>query len=363
MHAKIRLFAFVCLILSSALAFAQSPPTGAKSILPHVLQGGGWSTAFHIYNLCSQPSSFEMNFKNSSGQTEYFHNGEDLYSILYHPAVPGNAMASAYLGNTAVEREGYAELVDDSGGCVKVSTFPVQHEENGDALRYVRVPAQSLSPTGTILPFLHFPGCDTRITLIGAGGNVTVEALSDKGEPLGAAPFQEVWQEIFWLSTAIPATVDQLGTAKISGNVGAIGLEFCGGTMGLFRSSYPIPGADPTSNLPSSEQYVVENFETLHLRNDTFGGHTYAYRLKLRNPSDRTHSYKATLQIRNTRGVVVASAVLPSTPYPNLSIPAGRFRILGGTVGREDGIIFNIESAGGADSDTATATVTIEVVR
>ena len=343
----------------------------AQSILPHILQGGGRSTAFHIYNICSEATSFQMDLKSSTlGLPEYFDDGEGEYSTFYHPAMPPNAIFMGYFPNTATEREGYAEMTDDGGGCVKISTFHVQHEEDGDGARYVRVPEQSLSSAGVILPFLHFPGCDTSITLIRGDGEVTVEALLHDGSSLGQKSFVfPTRQEIFWLSEAIPETLPdpgsagQFGTLKISGHAGAIGLDFCDGMLGLYRSSYPIPGGAPTSTLPSSNQYVVEEFETLHLQDDTFGGHTYAYVLKLSNPSDRTHTYRATLHVQNTQGVTVASAVLPSDPYPNLSIQAGRFRIIGGTVGREDGITFPIESYGGADWSTATVTVEIEVVR
>lgn len=357
------------LIGGMVLAFLLASLSQAQTILPHILQGGGWSTAFHVYNLCARPASFEMELKSSTfGLPEYFDNGEDEFSIFYHPSIPPNSMVMGYLPNTAVEREGYAEMADDGGGCVKISTFHVQHEEDGDGARYVRVPEQSLSSAGVILPFLHFPGCDTSITLIRGDGEVTVEALLHDGSSLGQKDF---WlptkQEIFWLSEAIPATLPapgsagQFGTLKISGHAGAIGLDFCDGLLGLYRSSYPIPGTTPTSQAPSGEQYVVEAFEATHTHNDSFGGQTYSYRLTLRNPTDRTHSYKATMRISNLQGATMATAILPPSPF---SISAGQSRTVQGSVGREDGIVFaTAEAYGGVDPKLAKLTVEIEVVR
>ena len=193
--------------------------------------------------------------------------------------------------------------------------------------------AQEPAPPETVLPFINFPGCDTQLHLRGAFQDVTVEALQ-RGKSLGSFTLLRLQPETFWLSARRPAVAGEFGTLKLTGQVTALGRYYCDGSLYSFREGLQAP----MDSVAGGPVQVAENYEVLevagrHLNSHHFWGHTYSYRVVIRNLTERTYSYVLTLIFRDSDGFAVATApiVQPQPPFG-----PGNTKTFEGTIGGFD---------------------------
>ncbi len=163
----------VLLSLLSTVAFAQS-----NQFIPHIRQGVGWSTAFHVFNLCSSPSQYDVFLRGPDGELKEFSFADGMWARFKSEEFAAKGVHYWYFPPTEQERFGYGEIVDDGDGCVKVDTFYVQHMGSDNTWSVIS-PSLPLSSTGVVIPFLGFKGCDSEVAIIGAGEEVSVEAVKD----------------------------------------------------------------------------------------------------------------------------------------------------------------------------------------
>ena len=177
--------------------------------------------------------------------------------------------------------------------------------------------AQQPTPQETVLPFINFPGCDTQLHLRGAIQDITVEALQ-RGNSLGSFTLYNLQRQTFWLSSRIPAVAGEFGTLKLTGQVTVLGQYFCNGSLYSFREGVQIPMNSTEGKPPirTAENYEVLEVAGRHLSSHSFWGHTYSYRVTIRNPTDKTYTYVLTLIFRDPDGFAVATAPIVQTKPP-----------------------------------------------
>ena len=225
-----------------------APHASSKtSFIPHISQGGGWSTAFHIFNLCSTTSSYTVNFYDSSGDTLYLSADGKEWRGFGDAELPALEMQSGYFGNVGEKRSGYA-IVENDDGCVAIEVFHVQHSPDNTTW-YVITQAQPLSgaKSGVIVPFLNFEGCDSQIVIASdAPGAATMEAFNTAGERLGDLKYIGNLFHLhdnFMMSERFPEARGEFGTVRINGNVSAVGFSICDGNLQFSRLARPMPGS------------------------------------------------------------------------------------------------------------------------
>ena len=340
------LFALVFLA-ASVLAPQASSKT---SYIPHISQGGGWSTAFHVVNLCATTSAYTVAFHDSAGDTlKLFSDGEE-WSGFGDEELPAQGMQFAYFADEEEQRSGYA-IVENDDGCVAVEVFHVQHYPD-DGTWYVITQAQPTAGarSGVVIPFLNFEGCDSNIVIVGdAAGAASVEVFNTYGESLGKENIGNLFRvhENFMLGTKFPAAKGEYGTVHINGNVSAVGLTMCNGNLVESRLARPMPGSSGTSS-STGDLFEVVSFQAKHLRTLSFLGQEYSYRLTIRNPTDTDQIYDIALLFRGADGFVLKRKQILG--YGRFSVSAGQTRTFEGT---ESQIYFS--------ADPSTVTVDVEV--
>ena len=259
--------------------------------IPYVSQGPGWSTAFHVHNLCEEPSSYEVAFKDSDGGPIEFSAYDRMWTGFYYQDIAPKGAEYVYFPPEGSTRHGYAEVVNDGDGCVATDVFYVKHLPDGRGW-YAKGNPKPLSAPGVALPFLYDKSCDSRMVVFGAGKDVTLEAVGLRGNVLGRARLKNVFQQSFMLTEKIPGTDGEYGTLRVYGKATALGLLMCdypepGEPKQLYGalSTHPIPGGPPSSGddeddppgegdaLPSDETYVIEAFATKLLAQESYGDH------------------------------------------------------------------------------------------
>ena len=260
------LFALVFLA-ASVLAPQASSKT---SYIPHISQGGGWSTAFHVVNLCSTTSAYTVAFHDSAGDTLHLFSDGEEWSGFGDEELPAREMRFAYFGDEEGERSGYA-IVENDDGCVAVEVFHVQHYPD-DGTWYVITQAQPAAGarSGVVIPFLNSEGCDSNIVIVGdAAGAASVEVFNTYGESLGKENIGNLFRvhENFMLSTKFPATEGEYGTVHINGNISAVGLTMCDGKLNFSRLARPMPGSSGISSSTgfTGDRFEVVSFQAKHL--------------------------------------------------------------------------------------------------
>ena len=124
-----------------------------------------------------------------------------------------------------------------------------------------------------MVPFLYYEGCDTLMVVVGVGQDVILEAVGVRGNVLGRAELENVFQQSFMLADKFPDAAGEYGTLRVSGKATALGLQMCDypapgeGPKRLVDvfSTHPIPGyGSPVGDnaLPSGETFVIEEFAT-----------------------------------------------------------------------------------------------------
>ena len=96
------LFALLFLV-ASVLAPQASSKT---SFIPHISQGGGWSTAFHVFNLCSTTSAYTVAFHDSAGDPLKLLSDGEEWATFGDEELPAREMQFAYFGDEGEERSG-----------------------------------------------------------------------------------------------------------------------------------------------------------------------------------------------------------------------------------------------------------------
>ena len=325
---------FALLFLAASILAPQA--SSKTSFIPHISQGGGWSTAFHVINLCSTTSAYTVDFYDSAGDTLHLYSDGE-WRGFGDEELPARKMQFAYFADEGEERSGYA-IVENDDGYVAVEVFHVQHYPD-DTTWYVITQAQPLSgaKSGVIVPFLNFEGCDSNIVIASdAPGAATMEVFNTSGESLGDVKYIGNLfhlHENFMLSEWFPAARGEFGTVRINGNVSAVGLAMCDGNLQFSRLARPMPSSQPGNPEASPPQYEVLSFDINRVRGTPLavgvGAEVFSYRLVVRNPTSETRQYTATLEFLEGE-ILLDTAVIPQSPF---SIVAGGTRTLSGTVG------------------------------
>ena len=294
------LFAFLFLA-ASILAPQASSKT---SYIPHISQGGGWSTAFHVFNLCSTTSAYTVAFHDSAGDPLKLFSRGEAWRGFGDEELYARGMQSAYFGDVGEERSGYA-IVENDDGCVAIEVFHVQHYKDGETW-YVITQAQPLSgaKSGVIVPFLNFEGCDSNIVIASeTPGAATMEVFNTSGERLGDVKYiGNLFQlhENFMLSEWFPASRGEYGTVHINGNVSAVGFSICDGYLKFSRLARPMPGSPHGNPEASQPQYEILLSDINGVRGTPLavgmGADVFSYRIVVRNPTSETRQYTAMLE-------------------------------------------------------------------
>ena len=321
------------LVLTLLASIAQAQTT----YVPNLVQGDGWSTAIHVFNLCDETTQYSVEFKDSNGELQEFYFDEELWEGFYNDEFGARSINFAYFPPTEEFRRGYVEITGDGGGCVTAASFNVQHHED-DSSWYVVTPAQRAFSSGVMLPFLHFEGCDTQVHLVSVdGGSTDIEAFDSHGASLGQEDLGSISHASFMLSERFSGARDIYGTLEVKGNVSALGLQICGGYLQQPRFAHPLPGASGspgTADPPPSSgpQYEVVSFAAKYL-SSLLSFHTYSYRLTIRNPTRTDHQYQGEIVFRDPDGFVVYRQDFGRWSYPEtfFAVPAGQTRIFEGT--------------------------------
>ena len=243
----------VGLLVSAALvASAQT-----NKVIPFITQGETSTTWIHVLNACSRTVSYEVWFNGSGGEPQEFSfEGDDgLWTGFHSENMNPNRNHFWTIPKTADdERVGYAEIRSDGDGCVQ---FDVAYgdEVGGDlAVQFGFV--NELSPSGVAQPFIHSTGCDTGVSLVGSGEEVSIEATDWSGSFLGRANLGHVNYMFFLVNNEIPSSSGKDGMIQITGgDVAALGFIICDDQFIWSRRAYSIPGGGS-----SGEQYEVVSF-------------------------------------------------------------------------------------------------------
>ena len=249
------------LALTTMMPLASAQSLSSVRYIPHITQGRGWSTEFHIFNLCSSSSQYSGSFRDSDGELREFYFSDELWTGFGVQDLKARAHHFWRLPNTEDVRQGYGEITDDGSGCVAVETFYVQHLSSGQTRRAVS-PTQHLS-SGVGISFINSDECDTGVAIIGNGESVSLEAVDWDGETLGQADLGNIFHTSFLLSERLPVVKNHQGTVQINGNVSALSLEFCNGNLAQSRWAHPVPGA----------QVVVVSFEAKRIGDGVLARH------------------------------------------------------------------------------------------
>ena len=217
------------LALTTMMSLASAQSLSSVRYIPHITQGRGWSTEFHILNLCSSSSQYSGSFRDSDGELREFYFSEELWTGFGVQDLKARAHHFWRLPNTEDVRQGYGEITDDGSGCVAVETFYVQHLSSGQTRRAVS-PTQHLS-SGVGISFINSDECDTGVAIIGNGESVSLETVDGDGETLGQADLGNIFHTSFMLSERLPVVKNHQGTVQINGN------------LAQSRWAHPVPGA------------------------------------------------------------------------------------------------------------------------
>ena len=343
------------LVLTLLASIAQAQTT----YVPNLVQGDGWSTAIHVFNLCDETTQYSVEFKDSNGELQEFYFDEELWEGFYNDEFGARSINFTYFPPTEEFRRGYVEITGDGGGCVTAASFNVQHHED-DSSWYVVTPAQRAFSSGVMLPFLHFEGCDTQVHLVSVdGGSADIEAFDSHGSSLGQEDLGRISHASFMLSERFSGARDIYGTLEVKGNVSALGLQICGGYLQQPRFAHPLPGAsgspgDPGIADPPGPTFEVVSLSTKYLSSDYFGDHEYSYRLTLRNPTNVAHTYYAELIFRDPDGFLVDRVWVQNCRSLCLDFYRSALRLRAGQTGTLEGVRGQIEF------DTDPRDVTVE---
>ena len=322
-----------------AMALAASAQTNRK-VIPYIAQDQYSITWIHVVNACSRTVSYEVGFEGADGQPEAFsfENNEGVWGGIAITEMAARANHFWAIPKTApgTTRTGYAVIEDDGDGCV---SFDMAYGEEVDAgdMRVALGFVNETSSAGVVQPFINSTGCDTRISVVGSGDQVSIDATDWMGNSLGRSDLGRVHYGEFRVNEKFPRAARNDGLIQITGgNVTAIGFIVCDDRLIWSRRSYPVPGAGDGTNRPgpSSSEYKVEDFAARRVNGTPLavglGAIVYSYRLTLRNPTNQPHLYGATLVFRDQDGFALDTAVIPQSPF---SVSAGRSRTLEGIVG------------------------------
>ena len=316
------------LVLTLLASIAQAQTT----YVPNLVQGDGWSTAIHVFNLCDETTQYSVEFKDSNGELQEFYFDEELWEGFYNDEFGARSINFAYFPPTEEFRRGYVEITGDGGGCVTAASFNVQHHED-DSSWYVVTPAQRAFSSGVMLPFLHFEGCDTQVHLVSVDGISDIEVFDQYGASLGQENLGSISHTSFMLSERFSGARDIYGTLEVKGNVSALGLQICGGYLQQPRFAHPLPGASGSpGTADSGPQYEVVSFAAKSLGGyQPFLGYEYTFRLILKNPTQTNLAYEVDVLFRGSDGFVVERATLAGSCFigcvgESLAVPAGQTR-------------------------------------
>ena len=309
--------------------------TTSARYIPHLAQGQGWETYLDVINTCSEPVEYRIRFYGADGTPTEFEFGEyGRFSGIHHGDSPlGNSIDSFHLTDTGTELlQGAGMVVENGGGCVAVDTFYVQSREDEDGNEYslyATVPLSRLATEGSVLTFLNLGSCETHMAITGTGEAVRIKALKWDGSTLGSMSLNNVYHTAFSLSQRIPATNENLGMLRISGEAAVVGIDFCSGNLAQFRLPHLAPMTSPDVSdpePPSDDPVVVESF-VIKLTNRGFLDYTYGIKLKLRNPTAKDQVYKAKIQFKDLDGFLVEEVSF----WPGETNYSGRFCYSGTT--------------------------------
>ena len=310
-----KVVAISLIVAVSALAQAN------RKVIPHIAQDEHSSTWIHVVNACSKTVSYEISFESVDGQPEAFslENNEGVWENIYIAEMAARANHFWAIPKTApgIVRAGYAVIEDDGGGCV---SFDVAYGEEVDKsdLRIAFGFVNEQSSVGVVQPFINSTGCDTGVSVVGSGEQVSIEATDWKGNVLGRSDLGRVHYVVFLVNDEFPRAAGEDGLIKITGgDVASLGFIICNERLVWSRRSYPIPGAGGRTTTgrpgPSGAEYEVVEFATKHLRDDggAFGVEDeYAFRMVLRNPTQRDLAYELNILFRDRDAFVVKRVYL-----------------------------------------------------
>ena len=300
-------------LLAAASAFAQ-----ANKIIPHIVQAPDWSTWIQVINLCSEPSNYRMALKGADGERQpfVFPDG-NLWSEAYNDDIAARETYWLSFPRDSVALAGYGEITEDGNGCIAFEVIYEQTFPDDDFWMERIVPGKRAS-AGATFSFYITSACDLSIALAGDGTPVSLEAADRSGEILASKSLGNVHYTRFMLKDKFPELApvgdDNLaGTVKVGGNISVVGLRMCNGELWRAVHVHPLPagaGGTTVTSRPgtSSSEYEVVEFAAKLIAIDTTGiaGHTYSYRLKLKNPSQVDHKYRVEVRFRDSDGFVVA---------------------------------------------------------
>ncbi|MCY4585127.1 MAG: hypothetical protein OXB98_03725 [Bryobacterales bacterium] len=323
------------LVGAAVSAFAQAN----RKVIPYIAQDEHSITWIHAINACSKTVSYHLAFESVDGPESFsVENNEGLWQGIYIEEMAPRSNHFWVLPKTAsgIVRTGYAMVRDDSGGCV---SFDMAYGEEVDAgdMRVALGFVSETSAAGVAQPFINSTGCDTGVAVVGSGQQVSIEATDWQGNPLGSSSLGPVRYQVFLVNTEFPRAAGEEGLVQITGgDVASLGFIICNERLVWSRRSYPIPGAGGgiTTGRPgaSASEYEIVEFAAKLIAIDTTGiaGHTYSYRLKLKNPSPVDHKYRVEVRFRDSDGFVVAGERV-NVWDGCYCVPAGQTRLFEGT--------------------------------
>ena len=341
--------------------------------IPHIAQGGGWSTELHVFNTCSSPDKYVIGFYDSDGESQLFRVGEAGVNTaviggsandIFRPIEAGRYHFWRLPNTGEATTQGYGVFLDgdevSNSGCVAVDARYVQHLPNGKVLSST-IPYQTLSSapalSGVTLPFVNTASCVTGVAVISNGETpVNLNAMSWNGEIFGQANLGNLRHTSFLTNDLFPVQgatgTIHVGTAP-PGTVNAIGLEFCNGELRQFR----LPSPRPTWFVVSFDEEFIGTVQRSGIPLER-----YSYHVTLRNTTWRDRTYYAALLLKGNYGEIVGRSplcsetfVLDCSDLSLLSVPAGQERTVSGL---QDLLLFN-EFYDSGD----VASVEIEIIR
>ena len=82
--------------LTLVLTFLTSITQAQTTYVPNLVQGDGWSTAIHVFNLCDETTQYSVGFKDSNGELQEFYFDEELWEGFYNDEFGARSIDFAY---------------------------------------------------------------------------------------------------------------------------------------------------------------------------------------------------------------------------------------------------------------------------